>query len=326
MHMNPSYTQLTEQDRMTIEIQLSRWSKKKEIAKIVWCHPSTITREIERNSVTKRWRNKREYLHREADIKSYQRCWRWKTQSRKINMNSEMKLFIISQLETENIYISPKIISSRWNKEHEIHISHTSIYAWLETWGGSKYKQYLAHGYKGYKKKTWEKKSKIIWRIGIEERSYENEMRKERGHFEADLVVSKKWFKWALLTLVDRRTRLPRIFKLKNKSSQYIMKCISEVKDEIGIKSVTFDNGMEFAKHYLLHHHWIQTYFSDPYSPWQKGSIENLNKLIRRSFPKWTNFDQISEQKIRSVCYDLANTPREILGFLTPNQVHFSSK
>ncbi|MCH2189112.1 IS30 family transposase, partial [Candidatus Gracilibacteria bacterium] len=109
------------------------------------------------------------------------------------------------------------------------------------------------------------------------------------------------------------------------KSSSYIMECITEVKDEIGIKSITFDNGMEFAKHYLLHQQGIQTYFSDPYSPWQKGSIENLNKLIRRSFPKGTNFDKISEKKIRSVCNNLANTPREILGFLTPNQVHFST-
>lgn len=322
--MSTVYKQLTEQDRITIEIQLSRWSKKKEIAKILWCHPSTISREIQRNSVTKRWRNKREYLHKEADIKSYQRCWRGKTQSRKINMNNEMKHFIISELEAENIYLSPKIIASKWNKDHNIHISHTSIYSWLETWGGNKYKKYLAHSYKGYKKNRWEKKSKIIWRIGIEDRCHKNECRKEIGHFEADLVVSKKWCKWALLTLVDRKTRLPRIFKLKNKSSSYIMECITTIKDEVGIKSVTFDNGMEFAKHYLLNQQWIKTYFSDPYSPWQKGSIENLNKLIRRAFPKGTNFDEISEEKIKSICYHLANTPREILGFFTPNQVHFS--
>ena len=64
------------------------------------------------------------------------------------------------------------------------------------------------------------------------------------------------------------------------------MECINQVKDEIGIKSVTFDNGMEFAKHYILNRNKIKTYFSQPYSPWEKGSIENLNKLIRRSFPK----------------------------------------
>jgi IS30 family transposase len=60
------------------------------------------------------------------------------------------------------------------------------------------------------------------------------------------------------------------MFQLKDKSSEDIMRYISEMKDEIGIKSVTFDNGMEFAKHYLLHQKNILTYFSDPYSPWQK--------------------------------------------------------
>lgn len=324
--MNRTYKQLTKQDRITIEIQLSRWAKKKEIAKIIWCHPSTITRELGRNSVKKRGNNRIEYLSKQADMKSYQRCWRKNTQSKKININTELKLFIISELESENIYISPKVIAQKWNKKQGIQISHTSIYAWLETWDGNKYKKYLAHSYKGYKTNKGEKKSKIKYRTWIQERSYENENRSETGHFEADLIVSKKWFRWAILTLIDRKTRLPRMFKLKDKSSGYVMKCITEVQDELWIKSITFDNGMEFAKHYLLNKKWIDTYFSDPYSPWQKWSIENLNRMVRRTFPKGTNFDKVSKQKIRSVCHNLANTPREILGFLTPNQVHFSTK
>lgn len=320
------YNQLTKQDRITIEIQLSRWAKQKEIAKILWRDAWTVSREIKRNRVRKRWKDMSVYLSKEADVKAYQRCWRSKTQSRKINMNTQLKLFIISELESENIYLSPKIIAQKWNKKHIFQISHTSIYAWLETGDGNKYKKYLAHSYKGYKTNKAPKKSKISWRVWIQKRSYENENRSETGHFEADLIVSKRWFKWAILTLVDRRTRLPRMFQLKDKSSGYIMKCITEIQDEVWIKSVTFDNGMEFAKHYLLNRKWIDTFFSDPYSPWQKWSIENLNRMVRRTFPKGTNFDKVSKQKIRSVCYHLANTPREILGFLTPNQVHFNIK
>jgi len=191
--MSRTYKQLTEQDRITIEIQLNRWAKKKEIAKILWCHPSTITREQERNSVRKRGSSRRTYLSDEADMKSYQRCWRKQTQSKKININTGLKLFIISQLESENIYLSPKVIASKWNKDNEVHISHTSIYSWLETWDGNKYKKYLAHSYNGYRKNKNEKKSKIIWRVGIEERSELNKNRTEIGHFEADLIVSKKW-------------------------------------------------------------------------------------------------------------------------------------
>jgi IS30 family transposase len=102
------------------------------------------------------------------------------------------------------------------------------------------------------------------------------------------------------------------------------MKLIISVKKKLWIKTITFDNGLEFAFHKLLNDVWIDTFFSKPYSPREKWAIENLNKIIRRFFPKWTIFDNISHQKIRSICCIIANTPREILGFLSPNQVHFS--
>jgi IS30 family transposase len=123
--------------------------------------------------------------------------------------------------------------------------------------------------------------------------------------------------------LIDRMTRIPIIIKLKSKDSAYIMKQIVKLKDKYWIKSVTFDNWMEFAKHYLLNEVWIDTYFSDPYSPWQKGSIENLNRIIRRFFPKWTIFDNISSFRIKKVCNIIANSPREMLDYLSPYQVHF---
>jgi IS30 family transposase len=119
---------------------------------------------------------------------------------------------------------------------------------------------------------------------------------------------------------------LPRIFKLKDKSSKNVMNLIASIKDEVWIKSVTFDNGMEFAFHNILQNIWIDTYFCNPYHSWEKWSIENLNRIIRRFFPKWTIFDDISEEKIKSICYIIANTPREILGFVSPNQAHFSQE
>jgi len=331
------YTQLEYQDRVTIEIQLNRWAKYKEIWRILWKHPSSISREVSRNSVKKRGNKKQEYLAIEAEIKHYQRCWRSHTKSMKINMNSELKLFIIEQIQRKDIIPSPKVIASLWKEKQEkkwkwITISHTSIYSWLETWDGNKYKYFLAHRFKGYNtgRKKWDiwMKGKIKNRVGIEERPEIINERWEVGHFEADLIVSSKWkkgketHKSALLTLTDRKSRLPRIYKLKNKESRPIMNIIQSLKEELWIRSVTFDNGMEFAKHYLLE--WIQTYFCNPYSSWEKWSIENLNKIIRRFFPKGTNFDEVPEEKIRSICNIIANTPREILEFKSPNQVHFS--
>ena len=338
------YKHLEYQDRVTIEIQLSRWASKKEIAQHLWKHPGSISREISRNSVQKRWSNKREYLAVEAEIKCYQRCWRSKIQSMKINMNSGLKRFIIEQLQRTDIIPSPKVIAALWKQEQRwkvwewwenkktVTISHTSIYSWLKTWDGNKYKQFLAHSFKGYntKRQKWKlwMKWKIKNRVGIEERPEIINERWEVGHFEADLIVSSKWKKWeethksVLLTLTDRKSRLPRMYKLKNKESKPIMEIIQSLQEELWIKSVTFDNGMEFAKHYLLK--WIQTYFCNPYSSWEKWSIENLNKIIRRFFPKGTNFDEVPDKKIRSICDIIANTPREILDFLSPKQVHFS--
>ena len=101
------------------------------------------------------------------------------------------------------------------------------------------------------------------------------------------------------------------------------MELIVSVKTKLNIKTVTFDNWLEFAKHEILNNHNIQTYFSDPYSPWQKWSIENYNRIIRRYFPKGTIFDDISEEQIKNVADIINNTPRKILWFISPNQAHF---
>jgi IS30 family transposase len=102
------------------------------------------------------------------------------------------------------------------------------------------------------------------------------------------------------------------------------MNLISWIKDKLWIKTITFDNWMEFAFHQLLKNIWIETYFCKPFHSREKWSIENFNRIIRRFYPKWTNFDYITEQEIEKVCNIIADSPREVLGFKTPNQVHFA--
>lgn len=324
--MRSNYRHLTIFDRQTIEIQLWRWTRQSEIAKILEKHKSTISREIQLNSVVKRWERKKQYLAKEAHLKAYLRRYYCKTQSMKINMNSKLKLFIIHNLKRKDILPSPKIIAKLWNNtqtDKKNHITHTSIYSWLETWMWNKYKKLLLYKYKWYKKVKKIKWSRILGRIWLEKRPVAANHRTENGHYEADLIVSKKWSKYALLTLTDRKTRLPRIHLLKDKSSKNIMEIIASEKEKYWIKSVTFDNGMEFALHHMLQKVWIETYFCEPYHSWEKGSIENLNRIIRRFFPKWTDFATVWEEKIRSICQIIADTPREVLGFISPNQAHF---
>lgn len=314
------------QDRETIEIQLRRWSSQKEIAIVLKRSESSISREIKNNSVKKKWSNKYEYLWLEAEHKAYSRRRLAKTQSMKINMNTELQLYIISELERKDIITSPKSIAFERNsktKDKSKNITHESIYKWLDKPANDKYRKELLYK-KWYSKVKSIKWSKIIWRVWLEERPEEANNRTEKGHFEADLIVSNKWNKSVLLTLTDRYSRLPRIFKLQNKWSQNIMDLIASIKDKVWIKTVTFDNGLEFAFHQLLKNIWIETYFCKPYHSREKGSIENLNRIIRRYYPKWTNFDDITEQEIEKVCNIIADSPREILGFKTPNQVHFA--
>ena len=324
--MKSNYKHLTIFDRQTIEIQLKRWLNKSEIAKLLEKHKSTISREIKLNSIIKKWKIWKQYLAKDAHLKAYLRRYYCKTQSMKINMNSKLRLFIIYHLRRKDILPSPKLIAKLWNNTQinkENHITHTSIYSWLETGMWNKYKDLLLYKHKWYKKVKAQKWSRIIWRIWLDKRPEEANNRSEKGHYEADLIVSTKWCKYALLTLIDRKTRLPRIHLLKDKSSKNIMNIIKSEKVKYWIKSVTFDNWMEFAYHQILQKAWIDTYFCEPYHSREKWSIENLNRIIRRFFPKWTDFATVSKKKIKSICKIIADTPREILGFLSPNQVHF---
>lgn len=316
---------ITQEDRREISILKRKGYKQIEISKELKISADKISKELKRNSNINAESGKREYVWSKAQMKHYQRRRGAKQQSMKINSHTPLKLFIIWELKKK---VPPKTIAHVWNKKKDIElnsettITHGSIYKWLDTWEWNKYKRYLLHEYAGYKKNTELEKGTIPQRVGIEERCVLINERQEQWHYEADLIVSKKWYKWVLLTLIDRKTRKGLVVKLKNKTTKGVMRAIVKYRKQLWIKSITFDNGKEFSHHYKLWKHGIKTYFCNPYSSWEKWSVENFNRIIRRWFPKWTVFDTISHQKIRSVMNLINNTPREILGYLSPNQVH----
>ncbi len=309
---------------MDISILKRKGYKQVDISKELNISADKISKELKRNSNINAETWEREYIWAKAQMKHYQRR-RWaKQQSMKIDSHTPLKLYIISELKA---YVPPKTIAYNWNKKEDakLSITHESIYKWTKTWEWNKYKKYLLHEYAGYKKKRKEEKVIIPKRIGIEERCVLINERREQWHYEADLIVSKKGYKGVLLTLIDRYSRKWMIVRLKDRTTKGVMEAIRRCRIELWIKSITFDNGKEFAHHYKLWKYGIKTYFCNPYSSWEKWSIENLNRIIRRWFPKGTIFDSISHQKIRSVMNTINNTPREILGFLSPNQVHNTS-
>ena len=124
---------------------------------------------------------------------------------------------------------------------------------------------------------------------------------------------------------IDRRSRLVRIHKLLGKQSNEKLDALNQMLRDLPTKlkqTITFDNGTENVKHKkLIKEHNIKTYFCDPYSSWQKGSVENINGLIRQYLPRKTNLKNISIKTIYQIQEKLNNRPRKCLNYLTPNEI-----
>ena len=152
------------------------------------------------------------------------------------------------------------------------------------------------------------------------------EQRLRLGDFEGDTVLGPAG-SGGLATLVDRKSRFTIIVKIQSKNADHVHEKIKQrlkELDEQRCRSITFDNGTEFARcHRLEKHLGMELYFADPGCPYQRGTNENTNGLIRQYFPKGTDFHDISHHEVRQVENLLNNRPRACLGFRTPAEVFF---
>ena len=148
---------------------------------------------------------------------------------------------------------------------------------------------------------------------------------KRFGDFEMDLIVDGH--NHAVLTTVERSTNMLFMTKLAHgKKSEPLAKAVRRLllPYKKHIKTITTDNGPEFAAHKLITKYLgAVVYFADPYASWQKGAIENTNKLIRQYIPKHTNFDNLTDKKIASIQKKINSRPRQKLRFETPKAEFF---
>lgn len=161
-------------------------------------------------------------------------------------------------------------------------------------------------------------------KVSIHDRPEHINDRSEVGHYEGDLVVSKGSFSQVLLVMIERSTRAIQVRKLPKKDAQTVLDGILEIvrSASIPVKSITFDNGTEFAKHYILRKdHNIMTYFCDVYASWQKGSVERANRLIRRFLPRTIPLSEVSQRLVQEVQESINQIPRKCLNYLTPQEV-----
>lgn len=320
---NKKYVGLGDAERSEIEILLSRNCSIREIAKALKRSPNTISREIKVNSVTNAKTKELEYIAVKAKAKSRLSRRSRRYQSSKINVNPELQDFITSRLAPPYDW-SPKEIAGYLSTQQEElpAVSTKTIYNWLRSSRGQAYCQYLyCKRYRVKKRVLKTGRQMIPDRVSIDERPAEVEVRFELGHYEFDSVVSAKPFgrpvsTYALAVVQERTTRLVMAQLVPNLKPEDYANSISGLVNGLKVKTFTTDNGIENK-----HHHQItrvtggDIYFTDPYSSWQKGGVENVNKMIRRYFPKGTNFAKITQRQVNEAIRRINNKPRAILGF-----------
>jgi len=172
-----------------------------------------------------------------------------------------------------------------------------------------------------YRKRGSSKDSrgKIVGRIGIEKRPKEAEDRKVFGHLEVDTIIGQN-HKGAIITLNDRASGMLWMGKVETRDADIVRIKLSEMLDEIRpfIKSITADNGKEFSAHQFITDEYCDFFFANPYSPWERGSNENLNGLVRQYIPKSSDFSVFSDERIKEIQTKLNNRPRKRFDYENP--------
>ena len=312
------YTQLTLEKRYHISSLYKQGYKQKDIAKEVDVHPSTISRELMRNSV-----GKKRYSADRAQADTFLRH-KYKVKNNVITKTIER--YIRKSLKQE---WSPEQITGRMKLEIGLSISHETIYRFIyinKVNGGKLYKS-LRHKNKKYHKRSNHYKSRgtIIDRIMIDKRPKIVEKKSRIGDLEIDTMIGKN-HKGALVTVVDRKSKFTLIKNVPSKQAEVVTQALIEMITPIKpiTKTITSDNGKEFAYHKEVSEA-LETdfYFANPYHSWERGLNEHTNGLIRQYLPKKSTFINISKEEIIMIQNRLNHRPRKVLGYKTPYEVFF---
>ncbi|WP_262947529.1 IS30 family transposase [Xenorhabdus indica] len=310
-----AYTQLTEIERYQIFILKEAGFTQRFIATSLNRAPSTISRELRRNQEDEK------YCPRQAQLKASER----RHTAIKAVKVTPMIVKLIKQLTWQDL--SPEQTVGYLKRENIISLHHETVYRLIykdKLNGGDLY-QHLRIAKKPYRKRygSHEHRGKIKNRVSIEKRPKCVDKKQRIGDWEGDTIVGKD-HKSALLTLVERKSLFTFIIKLEDKTVKGVAKAatrhLSGIKNKV--KTMTFDNGLEFAEHALISKNLeAKIYFAHPYSPWERGINENTNGLIRDYFPKGTDFNQVSEREVNLVANRLNNRPRKTRNYKTPNEL-----
>jgi transposase, IS30 family len=296
---------------------LSKGYTQSVIASTINKHKSVISREIKRN------RNRRNGKY-DFDLAQRKCDQRHKEKAKHVRLTPEMRQYIVSLLEQQ---YSPEQIKGVSDVHGIDCVSHERIYLMIYTDKSRKGDLHKNLRNKGrpYRKRgaLKDKRGMIPNRVDISERPDLVQDRNRFGDLEIDTIVGKN-HKSSILTINDRMTGVLRMSKLEARTATVLAdKTIELLSPWHGyLKTITSDNGYEFGHHERIADKLaVDFYFARPYHSWERGSNENLNRLVRQYIPKGTDFNLITDEYIKFVEQRINDRPRKRFGFLSPNQV-----
>jgi IS30 family transposase len=319
-----AHTELDLRERRAIEDMLNAKMPVSKIASEIGRHRSTVYREIKRNSFTD---DELPYLNgyygvnaqRTAAVRRARRC--------KLVRLAELRNAVITQLKAG---WSPEQIAGRLGFENRpVRVSHETIYAYV--YGPNGQSEELARYLPSRRRK---RKPRYARRPrgqvfppdrSIHQRPEYVKSRETFGDWEGDLMIFERALgKMNVASLVERKTRFAVLFRNNDRSSTHFMRKLMDVMEPLpqpARRSITFDRGFEFREWRRLRSGiGTEAWFCDPQAPWQKGSVENLNKRARRYLPRDTQMAALSNRYMKAICDRLNGTPRKCLGWRTPTE------
>lgn len=307
-----NYRQLARGQRYQIYALNKAGHTQTQIAAIIGCHKSTISRELRRNRGLKGYRPyQADELAYDRQCEAYRSRIAWETWQQ------------VERLLRQDW--SPEQIAGYLKLTKQPTVSHECIYLYVyaeKRRGGTLHCHLRSQKKQRKRYNGYIRRGQIPNRTSIDQRPQIVARKGRFGDWEADTIIGAR-HKGGILSVVERKTKLVRLRKLTTKSATEMKDATIELLTPLAAKvhTITVDNGKEFCDHELIAAALkTRFYFAHPYASWERGLNENTNGLVRQYFPKKYDFRNITEEELQRVEDLLNNRPRKTLGYLTPNQ------
>lgn len=323
MKRRGTYQRLSESEREEISRGLAQGKSLGAMARELSRDKSTLSREIGRNTM-----KDEEYRAALAQKRTERR---YRRRSRRLDVQPRLWDYVTTGLRQQ---WSPEQIAQRLPMDHPddptMRVSHETIYAYLYVLPRGMLRKELLESlrrprtYRRPRSRNSARHGPVADMLSIEERPAAVADRSVPGHWEGDLVVGA-YSRSAAGTLVERTSRYLLLAPVAAKDATTVRKAFAaEIKTlpQALRRSMTYDQGAEMAQHKLFSRDTqMIVYFAHPHSPWERGTNENTNGLLRQYFPKSTDFSKVPTTELKRVQDLLNGRPRKTLGWRTPNEV-----